>query len=511
MVEQTLDRLINMTLVICQKWIQPGEDGKYRFIDPLDQKEMSAHYGATHMAAACIIQDDISVKEKGYRLLESILERWETSLEMQGFHNDFNNFALCVIWDYLTEKKLKKMLAEKIKETVIVTPDSNNPTINWLPMRWHVNCLRYQWTGDMKYKKLCDKCKREIVAATYEDGFIDDLLPKGVSFNLQYDVATVAVMQYLRVYGEKIDLSRELGALMNAVAPDGDINYLGRGTNQIFAWGLWIYLLLTSGQMLEGEKALKYLDEHLPNMLKHNNMMLNDWNGAEKYMWWDYHYCSVYTAHLLLWLVLARRDIEQKPIVPVLSNQNDSGVHIYKDKDYFVVVLDGRKEYLAERGPVVAALWTETAGMVVKGAFGPWQGAFGNDHFMVDVTLRNYFGLIEVSNNKDYSRNKIIHKFLTRLLPNVQCRVTEKISPLFTPVIFRESKSYIELTWKNSKKVDAMFVIPALCKIDEFHVNVDGKPFELNKNMAIRNQYKWIWEYQSRIVNGSEWRLKVKK
>ena len=131
---------------------------------------------------------------------------------------------------------------------VLSTPDSNNPTINWFPMRWYVNLIRYKWTSDEKFKLACDKCSTDIRAATYKDGFIDDRLPIGLSFNLQYDVATVAVLQYLRSNGENIDISVELGALLNAVAPDGDINYFGRGTNQIFAWGLWVYLLSSAGK-----------------------------------------------------------------------------------------------------------------------------------------------------------------------------------------------------------------------------------------------------------------------
>lgn len=209
--------------------------------------------------------------------------------------------------------KTKKKL---IRDTVLRTSDSNHNTVNWLPMRWAVNQMRFQWTQKQAYCTACDACKKKIAQATWSDGFIDDRLPVGLSFNLQYDVATVAVMQYLRVQGNQVDIAKELGALLEAEAPDGDINYLGRGTNQIFAWGLWVYLLASSGQKAALNRAIAYLEKYLPIALKNNNLMLNDIPGEEKYMWWDYHYCSVYTAHLLMWLNLAKEHFEKAIVVP---------------------------------------------------------------------------------------------------------------------------------------------------------------------------------------------------
>ena len=48
--------------------------------------------------------------------------------------------------------------------------------------------------------------------------------------------------------------------MLAAEAPDGDINYLDRGTNQIFAWGLGIYLLAPSGQQDALKCAIAYLE-----------------------------------------------------------------------------------------------------------------------------------------------------------------------------------------------------------------------------------------------------------
>ena len=192
-------------------------------------------------------------------------------------------------------------------------------------MRWAVNKKRIEWKGDNNYQSTINKCKEIIFKATNADGGIEDRLPHGTSFNLQYDLATVSILQYLRVQGEPMDLSKELGFLLNAVAPDGDINYQGRGTNQIFAWGLWIYLLASSGNTKDLLTALNFLEPRLKKMLDNNNMMLNEWEGKEKYLWWDYHYASVYTAHCLLWLVMAYIDAYKAKITPLFPITAETG------------------------------------------------------------------------------------------------------------------------------------------------------------------------------------------
>lgn len=509
MIIESINEMIKQILDICKDWVELGDDNLLRFVDPIDREEISAHYGATHAAVAFIIEgekiEDKSLTEIGYKLLDSILERWKISMNISGFHNDFNNFALCVAWDYFSKKK-REEYSEKIKKLILLTPDSDNPTVNWFPMRWYVNLMRYQWTGDEKYKQVCEKCRADIKYATYEDGFIDDRLPIGLSFNLQYDLATVAGMQFLRSAGEEIDISVELGALLNVIAPDGDINYLGRGTNQIFAWGLWIYLLASSGKISQGEAALEYLNKNISVMLKNNNIMLNKWQGNEKYMWWDYHYCSVYTAHFLFWLILAAEQINKYPVSEKINTIGDSGVKVYRSDDYFVVTFAGRKEYLAEKGPCIAAIWTKSVGMVMKGTFGPWQGAFGNKYSPVEVTIRNNCGLYEVNQNKDYSKKR----YLRKLLPNLQTAASEKITPLFVDFELIIKDYEICIVWKTKNVGKKILSIPCLGN-PVMSVCVDGKNARLLNTNMIKNQYSWVKIYQTDIMAGSSWELKIKR
>ena len=126
-IQDRLQNLISMTENRCTEWLQRNAAGQMEFVDPIDKVEVSAHYGATHMAAALFLNGH---EQAGNQLLESVLERWDKSKNLPGFHNDFNNFALCVIYDYVSENQ-KKL----IRDAVLRTPDSNHDTVNWLPMR----------------------------------------------------------------------------------------------------------------------------------------------------------------------------------------------------------------------------------------------------------------------------------------------------------------------------------------------------------------------------------------
>lgn len=508
MMKNAINSMINEIIENCLPWIQ-DINGKPHFVDPIDGVEISAHYGATHVAVAMIIyglyEKRNDLHNQGIALLNSVIDRWDKSKTLPGFHNDFNNFALCVALKYLSENSRELEMCERIKKVILSTPDSNNPTVNWFPMRWYVNQIRYEWTNSKKYLEICETCRKWIQDATYNDGFIDDRIPKGLSFNLQYDVATVAVMQYLNNLGIKVNLSKELGALLNAVAPDGDINYLGRGTNQIFAWGLWIYLLSSAGKINELEMAVRYLSDRLHTMLRNHNIMLNDYPGEEKYLWWDYHYCSVYTAHLLMWLVLAKLDMSRYPINETLVKSEDSGVHVHKSDDYFVVIFDGRKEYLAEKGPVISALWTKSAGMVCKGNFGPWQGAFGNLYADKTSALLNSIGLFEVKSNREFQKSRLIHKLCSHL----NLRESLTLIPHESKINFREKNDRIEIEWMTSNQ--CMLSIPLLNANEKLEVTLNGNLVHLQMHSMVRNQYSWVYLYQSKVSIGHIWKLSIRK
>ena len=494
-----IEALIEQIIRVTKGWIKKDVNGSYIFEDPNDHQEISAHYGASHMAASLILwgtyKNDKIIYVQGVELLKNILDKWEQTKKEPSFHFDFNNLALTLV-----EDKVGEELSEKIRYVLMHTDDSHHDTVNWLPMRWVVNKKRLEWSQDSRYKAKIDYCKKTIEKATNADGGIEDRLPYGISFNLQYDLATVAVLQYLHVQGENIDLSKELGFLINAIAPDGDINYQGRGTNQIFAWGLWVYLLSSSGQESHLDKALDYLSPRLNLMLHKNSMMLNEWEGKEKYLWWDYHYASVYVAHCLLWLILAVMDYKKSGITPYYSNSSETGLHIYKSASFFASHFDGRKEYLAEKGPAIAAIWSKKQGMICKGTFAPWQGAFGNSYIYDDIVLKNYCGLLSVNRNKDFTKNKYLHKLFSSVMNDDFC----SFKPLFCPIIVNEELEKLKITWKYNGSEEFIFSLPSIKEKCDINLYVDGKPVNVFCTQAIKNQYGWAFLHQSRTVKGHQ-------
>lgn len=502
--QNKIEFLIQSILPYVEKWIEKGDDGLGRLIDPIDGAEISAHYGATHTAAAFIVWGKLSnnctLYDKGISLLKSISIRWNTSKCLPAFHADFNNFAMTVIWNYVDDN-----WKATIENIVLSTPDSRHDTVNWLPMRWTVNLYRYKWTNNKKYLSVIDACKYTITEATNNDGGIEDRLPYGTSFNTQYDLATVAVLQYLRIHGEMLDISKELGFLLNSVSPDGDINYLGRGTNQVFAWGMWIYLLSSTGRSSEAEMAVSYLNDRIHIMLQNKSMMLNEWNGQEKYLWWDYHYVSVYTAHCLLWLILALRDCGKATVVPTIPSSTETGVHIVRTNNRFVSWFEGRHEYLAERGPAIAAIWMKERGIICKGTFGPWQGLFGNKYIFDDIVIKNYCGLIEIKRNNDWSRNRYLHKFL----PVTRINASVSYAPLFCPIEIDVKNSTVVITWTNNKSVNVIVNVPMFTTECHLILTVDDNEIFLSNTSTFRNQYTWVYLFQSRAVFGRRFQLTI--
>ena len=502
--KERIEKLLGQLFPICEMWIEEI-DGLTYFVDPIDGEEISAHYGATHMAAAMILYGKMKhqqpMYDKGISLLNSIIDRWNQNKTLPAFHFDFNNFALCVIEDVVKEEN--STLASRIRQIVLQTADSNHNTTNWLPMRWFVNKQRYKWTDDDKYQKICKSCRQQIEKATNVDGGIEDRMPKGLSFNLQYDVATVGVLQYLRIKGEDYDLTKELSFLLNAVAPDGDINYQGRGTNQIFAWSLWLYILATSYNEGYLAIAMDYLEPKVVVMFQRNNLMLNEWDGIDKYLWWDYHYCSVYCAHFLLWLVLALYDYGKMEIAPVKEvKANDSGLELFKTKETFVAVFSGRSEYLSEKGPVVSAIWMKKHGTIMKGTFGPWQGEFGR--FYSNRTVENnWLGLIEISDYLDIYPS-FIRRFLNRFKVKSVVRCLNKYYP--SNVVAKSDSIIIEYINKGN---NAVLNIPIFESGNSVHVGleIDGVKTPLIEIARIKNQYGWSRILQSRPSGGYMWKL----
>lgn len=478
--------------------------GVLRYIDPNDHTEINAHYGVSHVMAAMILygkaKGDKQMVSTGYELLETMLSEIMESQKLPAYHFDFNNFAIGIVIEEIEDNRLKA-LAEKI---LIESPDSSHNTVNWLPMRIFVNRKRYELTGEKIYLEKIKECQNKIKAVINNDGSIEDRLPKGTSFNLQYDISTVALLQYISDSDHEFDIPKYVGFLLQCVAPDGDINYQGRGTNQVFAWGPWIYLLSQLQDKSYLEQALLFLSPRLTQMLDNDSMMLNNWSGKERHLWWDYHYTSVYIAHLLLWLIFAE-SVQKDVLSHEFVTLSDSGMRVYRTlSNTFVATFDGRKEYLAEHGPTVSAIYINGT-PIVKGAFGPWRGLFGNKHSIEDVTILNYCGL--------YKTNKPKSNFMSRIKTRLHLSFSDKLifslTPLFVPINVNTSQNEVVITWTNKEDKKAFLNVPVLADSAKFSLTVDEKEVRLFDYIKIKNQYDWVTLLQSHPIVGRKWILKI--
>lgn len=507
--QPVLSRLIETVLGACTSGLLRGGDGKVRFIDPVDKVEISAHYGATHMAASLLLlgklRNDNALECKGRDLLKSILDRWAQEHTLPDYHFDFNNFAFVICYDCLDSGD---DLRELIKKVLLESPDSAHDTVNWLPMRLYVNRKRFELTGDRKYSVKIEYCRNLIAEATNGDGGIEDRLPKGVSYNLQYNISSLATICFDGADYPDYDIAEGIRFLLRCIAPDGDINYQGRGCNQIFAWGPWIYILASNGLSEQLETALEYIDTRVTAMLDNHNMFLNNWPGEERYLWWDYHYASVYTAHLLMWLSLSLRDFGKHRIkfTPDGNDRADSatGIDVFKSDTYFVTRFRGRNEYLAEYGPSINLIWTRKDGIVVKGSFGPWRGSFGNRHSFEDVALMNYCGPVGVDRKVP---NGFLSRIGHRLRPLSKSKIELKKFPVFCSVDVSADATGLKLTWETEKPLRGYFNFPTPCSPENIGLIADGVPQRLTPVAKIKNQYGWIDVLQSHHLTARVWEL----
>ena len=102
---------------------------------------------------------------------------------------------------------------------------------------------------------------------------------------------------------------------------------------------------------------IKNKNELLNKIDGNKHIMLNDFNGKDKFLWWDYHYSSVYIAHFLFWIVLAKHDFHKNPITIKKTKFEDTGLVVNSNSDFYLSSFNGRKKYLSEKGPVISSLW----------------------------------------------------------------------------------------------------------------------------------------------------------
>lgn len=508
-----LEKLVDIAMAACRSWLSEDGEGGFRMVDPNDHKVVASHYGDSHLAAALLIsgrmRGDQDLVARGLQVLRTVIQHWRTSRAIPDFHHDFNNFALCLASDCIN--KLDANLANEIKSLVLSTRDSKHDTINWLPMRAYVNLCRYEWFGEGRHAAAAQKALEKVKGAFNYDGGIEDRLPPGTSYNLQYNVSSLAALQHLALrWPESWQESRaHFDFLLGCQLPDGDINFMGRGTNQIFAWGPWLYVLTRSGDRAALEAALKFLGQRYPLAAANCNILLNGFAGRERSFWWDYHYCSVYHAHFLLWAILA---LENYPSTPALANfdgtERKTGLSIIRGKIGGACLFSGRNAYLAEAGPSVCALWLSDKGMLFKGGLGPWQGLFGKKYSYADMVMQNHFGLVA----QDTPRSLKNIRLLRRLTRSPSEERSATLRPIFSRLDVRLEAARIELMFETPMQTSAYLNVPIFedfAPNTEIELSVDGQLLECILTGKSRNQYGWTTIYRSSVAHGTNWKISV--
>jgi hypothetical protein len=501
-------------------FMKKGKDGYAYIMDPNDEERVLGHYGETHLCAALLMffrrTSDPYLKESALQLLEGILYHWDSDAKSSQSHADFNNFALALIYEELkaigedewANKAIQKMMTSK---------DSRTHTVNWLPMRAYANLVRFDYSNEKKYFNIALDSLNAVNSAQYNDGMFEDLLPKGKSFNLQYCISTAATAQliftrfanFAKAVPE-IDIKKTMSTLYALVLPDGDINYMGRGCNQIFAWGPWKYLMENYSYSYIKENSLEFLAEHFSTARDNCNLFLNNYDGKEQILWWDYHHYTVYMAHFLMWneLSLSLNSINTQKLSKTTS-PNDSGLNIYKSDDYFAVTFNGREHYLIEKGPALVALWTKKQGMVFKCGHGPSTNMFSLLHFSPLAAYMNHFGLLEITEKPKRFHNRYIRRIYSKFTKQ---KNTVEIQPIFNGMKIEEDNGKLKIVLSKINKENVSYlVIPSFSKIDVDVVEIKAESVRCGLWYVgtTPSQYGNIYLYMTNESNAEVWTINI--
>ena len=178
-------------------------------------------------------------------------------------------------------------------------------------------------------------------------------------------------------------------------------------------------------------------------------------------------------------------------------------LHIFRSENAFVSWFDGRSEYLAEKGPAIAAIWTKRDGMIFKGTFGPWQGPCGNKYIYEDVVIKNFYGLLEVKRNKDWSKNRYVHK----LILSLESEIELTLKPLFAGISVFEANGTLEIILENHTDKEVIFNALVINQNQRINLSVDGSVIPCVCYEAVRNQYGWMCLHQSHAIVGKSFHI----
>ncbi len=383
--------------------------------DPVDKFVPGDHYATTHFAfLGAIIY-------KHYRKEKEILENVKLAIEFHlrtsadeyyfgdyGYHWDFQNYAFLETFNLLKDDLLEHERVLWLNGLKKYIENNRNRHTNWIAMRSYSALMRY-----FVFHSIVDKLRfycrlSRVYKARKKDGCYDDF--PNMSRPIQYHVFTVALLHRIYLLKPTKKLKRKIISgidyFLKFVDPEGCFNYFGRGQEQIFGYGLALYVL-EAGQQLDPEqrskhaiqrnKIWKYLYQF--KTTDHFPLVLNSHKDEEKFGWYDYHHTTVYNAFLGAWLglsALLNNKDERKTEQKIKSNfcyNKPSRTIIVSNEEYFIAFSGGMKSYLSEAGLTPLHIWFKDVGHIFSCPGGPSKEKFGKLNPMENVE-KNYLAPI---------------------------------------------------------------------------------------------------------------------
>lgn len=434
--------------------------------DPHARLIVGSHYVLSHYTSGLIILAHTSEDEdlrRSYELYFKYIE--ETNYEYtrtSDYHHDFNNFAwaLLLLIDKIKPGFLSTQLKLRLSTLLMETPDSNHNTVNWISMRALNNFVRYQINGKKSFLKKSNSLLSIIAKSQDKDGMYDDLLPIGLSGNIQYHVYTTAVLQLIKYFelgNGGGNIQDALSFTINTIDPDGDFNYFGRGTNQLFGWGPFFFNLEGTDKVNKiYEKCKTFFNNNIYSCLANNGLLLQNSSSDQNNYWWDYHYSTVYSAHLFFWLNLLH--IIVPPKNHIKKNIKKSNIDITSTEKGFCSIFKGKSYYLCERGPQICNVWTKKYHSLFKGPFGSYFDNFGRQNISKSSVIMNYFGPVVEYPTNIFHRlaQPILLKLHGKIIKNIRYKVDcgVVIKPLFPKKLESQIKDdkVIEIKYQLRKQ-----------------------------------------------------------
>ncbi|MFO7889398.1 MAG: hypothetical protein R6V04_03565, partial [bacterium] len=326
----------------------------------------------------------------------------EYKFKKWGYHWDFKNYSFLetyrIMQGYLTkEEKIKWK-----KGIYNYRENKSNHLTNWFAMRAYSALLRYKLFHNIFQLFRFFWRMFFIGRAKLPDGCFDDY--PHISRPIQYHVFVLALLHRIYLLKPIPKIKRwflqGVEYFVHFIDPDGCFNYIGRGQEQIFGYGIAFYVLETA-KSLDYNQAGFYQDladrmwEHLYQYQRKNifPLVLNTRDDSEQFGWYDYHHLTVYEAFLGVWLALAHRNTsnDQFELNKSLQRTNQvkhfrsSGQVVFSNDNYFVVFSRGTPEYISEPGITPIHLWFKKIGWFFSCPGGPYSK----------------FGKIKAANNID--------------------------------------------------------------------------------------------------------------